>query len=279
MKQEVDVLVGAVVITRNEPDRLEPLVREIHVSAISRCVVVSDDSDEPYASITKRIAEDSGAEYVCGPKKGPVANRLNGLNVLASRKDITHVLFIDGDIQVDATSLQSLHQASQREPGAIICVGVREGPGGRTIWPTEVNWKGVRCRPAPQRGGTGLSDQLMLWPLHAALAVEWDTTYNYGYSEAWLGVQARSKGYTIVIIPGLNVVHTAPNRDCSRDTEEQRIFYNFLIKRETHGRVYAWMVFVTDMVLSCGKRALLFRRSNLYAYLRAAQRLISLGKS
>ena len=242
------------IITRNSPAELRETLKSLLDFRLP--VVVSDDSDETFAQDTITVCLQLGVDYEIGPHRGPVANRLAVAMRVRELKEYSHVLFLDDDMTLTSSVLQSLSNATVVYPDDIITVAFLDGEDGPLIMPTVVNWKGIRSIPAPLTGGAGLSDACMLWPMEAIEKVEWDSTLRYGYAEAWLGAQVYAKGINIRILPGIMVLHRQPGRETifAADLETARCYYNFLIKALEYGRFVAIMLFVADFFLSNGKR-------------------------
>lgn len=248
----------AVVITRNAPGELATTLDALTRHSWLDRVVVSDDSAGDAALRSARVAASYDAIYVPGPKRGPTPNRANGLRHARRELSATHVLFVDDDMTISEEMAWELTKTLQAHPDDILCP-VAETALSEQLRPTELNWRGLRSRLAPTTGGYGLSDAFMLWPGQVADQVEWDDTFAYGYSEAWLGYQAQRQGCNIQILNDVRVIHRSPGRqggDLGRRTEPARVYYNFLIKQAAKGRARAWALFAADALWTSCRRCL-----------------------
>jgi hypothetical protein len=248
----------AVVITRNAADELAATLDALTSYSWLDRVVVSDDSDSDAARRTAQVAASYDALYVPGPKRGPTPNRANGLMYARRHLSATHVLFVDDDMTISEEMARNLKKVLAAYPGDILCpVAVNTRNGQER--PTEVNWRGLRSQPAPATGGYGLTDNFMLWPTTVADELEWDDTFPYGYSEAWLGYQAQRRGCNIRILSDVGVIHRSPGRhagDLGKHSEPARVYYNFLIKLAAKGRTRAWALFLADALRTSSWRCL-----------------------
>lgn len=272
----MEVKLGVCVITRNDPDGLAETLRPLVEAVPSSSVLVSDDSDPLAGSLTAKVCADFSVRWIPGPRLGPVGNRWEGGSELY-KLGFTHVLFLDDDITVGSDVINALITYAIAHPRAVCCPLTYEG--GQAILPTEMNWKGVRQRKAPIIGGAGLTDQCMLWPRSAFESVEWDPSFFYGYGEAWLGVQLKSQGFAIHVLPQLGVVHRSPGRAGGGSVwfrqESARVYFNFKSKRLLYGISVAMVVAITDVVLTNAKRVLLLRPLYIRPYLQAFRHLLS----
>jgi hypothetical protein len=198
------------------------------------------------------------------------------------------VLFVDDDMTISEEMAGSLRKELEAYPDDILCP-VAETTSSEKLRPTELNWRGLRSQLAPATGGYGLTDNFMLWPGSVADQVEWDDTFAYGYSEAWLGYQAQRRGCNIRILSEIPVIHRSPGRqagELGKQADPARVYYNFLVKRAARGRACAWALFLADALLTSCSRCLKGRNAfGMYARLfallvqRSADGLLVSGKS
>ena len=253
-------IVCAVIITRNAPEDLDLTLRSLTRQSWLDHIVVSDDSDRDFHDKTADVAGTYGASHVSGPKRGPTPNRINGLRYALSDLPATHVVFADDDMTISEKACESLGKLICLYPNDILCPLVEDGSNGPLYHPGEVNWRGFRSRYAPENGGYGLSDNFMIWPSQVALDVDWDDTFIYGYSEAWVGYQAKRNGTNIRILKDVVILHRHPGRNSGgldkKMVEPARVYYNFLIKRESRGPLNAFALLLGDALWTSSTRIL-----------------------
>lgn len=245
---------AVVVITRNAPEELAKTLSYMAPSLATCLLLVSDDSDDPIPG--RHLASAYHGRWTAGPRQGPVANRFHGLRD-AQRWHPSHVLFIDDDITITAPTWQALTAGMAEYPREILCPVAIEL--GVVVRPTQVTWRGFRARPAPSAGGYGLMDACMLWPVEAALAVEWDTTFRYGYAEAWIGYQAMRTGHPVRVLDEASIIHRRPGHGAADPAhvahlDEARVFYNYLIQSSERGALVAGALLAVDAFLTNVRR-------------------------
>jgi glycosyltransferase involved in cell wall biosynthesis len=190
------------ICTRNRPVELTECLQSIKKSTVPVAqVIVSDDGipDGP----AKTIAEELGAEYVRGPRRGLCANRNRALSLVTG----THVLFLDDDALLAPQFAASIRaridgDSAADAPDRLIVSGREVRPGGHVTEAREQSFLGF------QQLGYNEGDERRTVVINATVfpatlfnELTFDERIAYGYDEVDLTTRAVAAGWRIASLP------------------------------------------------------------------------------
>ena len=115
-----DVRISVALVTRNRPDSLRRCLESLRAqSGQPHEVIVSDDSDDEFATETRRAADEFGCRWIAGPRRGLYANR----NFAALQCTGTHIRTMDDDHTFPPGHFAQCLAATVRDPEAVWTTG------------------------------------------------------------------------------------------------------------------------------------------------------------
>jgi len=124
------ISLSVALVTRNRPVSLERAIASLRAQDEQPFeIVLSDDSDEEFASEIETIAQKFGCRYVRGPRRGLYANR----NFAALNCTGTHIRTMDDDHILPNGHLQQCLAAVREDPAAIWTTGERGFLNGNSV--------------------------------------------------------------------------------------------------------------------------------------------------
>jgi glycosyltransferase involved in cell wall biosynthesis len=205
------VLLSVALVTRNRPGSLQRALASMRSQNVQPFeVVVSDDSDEEFASDTKLVAHKFGCRYIRGPQRGLYANR----NYAASNCTGTHIRTMDDDHTLPAGHLEKCLTALRSDLNAIWTTGEIGFVGGNTVGiletASQLGAAGVGQAVDDPDNNWGISDGSTIYPreiFDRGLRMVED--FGFGSSYLEFGAFLYKRGWKSRCIRGAFVEHHA----------------------------------------------------------------------
>jgi len=201
------VRLSIALVTRDRPDWLQQCLQSWRAQSVQPFeIIVSDDSGDVLQTKTRQIAEEFGARWVAGPRRGLYANRnqafraATGNYIMSGDDDHTHppgfVRSVISAIEADPQAIWTVSERSPRRPNAPLPVPGELRSNG-TVGPPEnpANSSAIAC------GSTVYPRKVFddgLW---------YDETYTFGGVWYLWGHQLRKAGFRIRYCPDTFVWH------------------------------------------------------------------------
>jgi len=201
------VQLSIALVTRDRPDWLRECLQSWRAQSVQPFeIIVSDDSDDALQKKSRQIAEEFGARWIAGPRRGLYANRNSafraskGTHIMSADDDHTHpagfVATIVGAIESDTEAIWTV---TERSPNR--ATDPLEAPGelrsNGTIGPPE----NVEHSAAIACGSTVYPRKVFEKGLY------YDETYRFGGMWYLWGHQLRKAGFRIRHCPATFVWH------------------------------------------------------------------------
>jgi glycosyltransferase involved in cell wall biosynthesis len=168
------------VVTRNRPESLERCLRSWRAQAVQpHEIVVSDDSDEEYASPSREIIERYSCRYVRGPRRGLYANRNN----VATACTGTHILTGDDDHDHPQGYVETALELILEDPMRVWIFTERyhEDPDCPLTSPPELHRSGFGKAPKDPFNCAAIADGSTIYPRQIFdSGLRYDETYRFG---------------------------------------------------------------------------------------------------
>jgi glycosyltransferase involved in cell wall biosynthesis len=216
------------VITRNRTLDLRRALTSLQAQSKQPAeIVVSDDSDDSVAAGVEALAEEFGAVYVRGPRRGLYANRNHA--ALAARG--THIRTMDDDHELPAGNIAACQAAIEADPLAVWVMN-EVWPSHRTLEqgrrpPPQLTPRGYSVTPTPGRPMWGLSDGAAIFPKAIFDRGErYSEAFPMGAAYLEFGSRLHWRGYRIRHLADTYVIHHVAERQVERSTYDvpSRIF-------------------------------------------------------
>ena len=205
------VRLSVALITRNRPGLLQRCLESLRAQEEQPFeIVVSDDSEDQFASETREIAGRFDCRYVRGPGGGLYANR----NFAALQCKGTHIRTMDHDHTFPPGHLARCLAAVRGDPQAIWTTGEITYMDGEVYYQTEraaqLHPSGVGGPVADPDDNWAVADGSTIYPRgifdKGARMVE---DYQYGSSYLEFGAYTYALGFRSRCVPGAMVEHHA----------------------------------------------------------------------
>lgn len=228
------------ICTRDRPAELAECLRSIARSTVPVAqVIVSDDGIPDGPAVA--IAEELGADYVRGPRRGLCANRNRALSLVTG----THVLFLDDDALLApqfAASIRARIDGDRAADAAdrLIVSGREVRPGGHVTEACEQSFLGFQqlgYRDGDERKTVVIN--ATVFPASLFEELEFDDRIVYGYDEVDLTTRAVAAGWRITSLPEAINEHNHSERSRAGYSEVQdatRLYVTFKRYRRTDRR-------------------------------------------
>jgi glycosyltransferase involved in cell wall biosynthesis len=202
-----DISLSVALVTRNRPEQLERCLRSLRAAAEApEEVVVSDDSDEAFAPLTREVAERFGCRYVRGPRKGLYANR----NFSASQCRGTHVRTVDDDHEFPTDHWQRVREAVAADPEAVWVIGeFYDWSQVKEPFPAvpEIQPRGFSFPPQNPDASMAISDGATVYPHRALSENRMLERFLFGSVYLEFGARLKARGYRIRQLSTTYIIH------------------------------------------------------------------------
>lgn len=206
--------ISVALVTRNRPESLRRTL--LSLSDQSRQpeeVVVSDDSDDSWADLTRGVCTELGVRYVAGPRRGLYANR----NHVSRACRGTHLRTMDDDHTFPPGHWEAVEEAVAKDPEAVWVIGEATpaalGTGAEWVCPPQLHPRGYSTTPRPGALCWSLADGATVYPKAAfAAAGGYYEGFVFGASYLELGSRLHWRGRRIRHLGSTYVVHHADER-------------------------------------------------------------------
>ena len=195
-------------VTRNRPDLLRQCLDSLRAqNAPADEIVVSDDSSrEDAAAANRALAQQAGARYTEGPRRGLYANR----NHAALHCTGTHILTSDDDHTHPPGYLRKVRELVMSDPRRIWALGERDpaDASGRIHLPGEYGLRGnARLARHPERCAA-IADGSTVYPrIVFESGARYCETYRFGDLYLLWGRELERRGWHISVSEATYVVH------------------------------------------------------------------------
>jgi glycosyltransferase involved in cell wall biosynthesis len=229
---------SAALVTRHRPESLARCLASLRAQeAQPGEVVISDDSADPAAIAANTvIAQNFGARYIAGPRRGLYANR----NAAALACTGTHLRTMDDDHTFPAGHFARCLEAIETDPGAVWTCSERSFIDGRALpfteFATQLHPSGAACEVTDPDDNWAIADGATIYPrevFQAGLRLVED--YPYGSSYLEFGALLYQRGWHSRCIRGTFVEHHTDDATRTREAPESCLFaslcYNLYFRR------------------------------------------------
>jgi glycosyltransferase involved in cell wall biosynthesis len=198
-------------VTRNRPQCLARCLVSLRAQEVAPWeIVVSDDSDTVEAAQNRAIAEEAGARWQAGPRRGLYANR----NAAALVCTGTHIRTMDDDHTFPPGHLELCCAAVARDPRAIWTCGERSFLDDKfhdfTERAAQLHPGGVACAVLDPDDNWAIADGATIYPREIFDRGErFLEDFAYGSSYLEFGALLYHRGWRSRCVPGAFIEHHA----------------------------------------------------------------------
>jgi glycosyltransferase involved in cell wall biosynthesis len=218
------IRLSVAVVTRNRPASLRRCLESLRAQAPDLAeIVISDDSDAPEE--TRGVAEEFGARYLTGPRRGLYANR----NAAALACTGTHIRTMDDDHIFPPGHFAQCLAAAERDPESLWTCGERSFIDGEpyesTALATQLHPAGVAGPITDPDDNWGIADGSTIFP-----RTVFDRGFRYfeeipfGSIYLEFGALLYARGWRSRCIPGAFVDHYANRATLDRSEPRSVLF-------------------------------------------------------
>jgi glycosyltransferase involved in cell wall biosynthesis len=200
--------ISVALVTRNRPDSLARTLASLRAQDIQPSeIVVSDDSDESFATDTRAAVESFDATYIKGPKRGLYANR----NHAALACHGTHIRTMDDDHEFPPGHVAECVKAVTEDPNSIWIIGEFK-PGEEIRLPVrspgQLNARGFSVAPKDPQNCWVISDGASIYPRNIfANGHRYAEDFKFGAAYLEFGSRLHWLGYRIRHLDSTWVIH------------------------------------------------------------------------
>jgi GT2 family glycosyltransferase len=202
-----EISLSVALVTRNRPEQLVRCLRSLRAAAESpEEVVVSDDSDEAFAPLTREVAERFGCRYVQGPRRGLYANR----NFSAGQCRGTHVRTVDDDHEFPTDHWRRVREAVAADPEAVWVIGEFDDWNKvKEPFPAvpEIQPRGFSFPPKNPDASMAISDGATVYPRRALSVNLMLERFLFGNVYLEFGARLKARGYRIRHLSTTYIIH------------------------------------------------------------------------
>lgn len=222
-----EIQLSIALVTRNRPENLRRCLSSVRrQSAQPREIMVSDDSTTPASrEATRAVAEEFGARYQEGPRRGLYANR----NAAALACTGTHIRTMDDDHTLPPDHLALCLEAVGRDPQAIWTTGETGYIDGKYFdhadTASQLHPAGVGCAVGDPDDNWAIADGSTIYPREIFdRGFRMVEEFPYGMSYLEFGALLYRHGIRSRCVRGAEVEHHAEMETVLRDHPESRLF-------------------------------------------------------
>jgi GT2 family glycosyltransferase len=220
------------ILTRNRPDQLATALQAALATAEPpEDILVSDDSDDSLAEVTRSIVEGfPGVRYTAGPRRGLGANENHIVRNLLEQAE--WVVFNGDDTRLDESFVRNLRTALIRHaPQRRLPTGT-ETRNGELIHPNSLSFLGFQKIPYPDYSpGARVSTvvvQATAFPAADLRQVSWLEVSTYGFDEVDMAYKMQKLGWSFAFEPSITLIHDQSDvgrDDYPRPTQIARFYF------------------------------------------------------
>jgi glycosyltransferase involved in cell wall biosynthesis len=206
-----EIRISVALVTRNRPESLKRCLESWRSQTVYPCeIVVSDDSDETYASQIQQLAQQFNCIYTQGPRRGLYANRnhasltCRGTHILSADDDHTHPQdYLEKILEVVTSAPTRVWIFTERNPNQ---------PDAPLICPPELHRSGGGCMPKDPSNCAAIADGSSVYPRQIFdRGLRYDETYSFGNIWYLWGKVLVKNGWQISFSDATFVWHNVAN--------------------------------------------------------------------
>ena len=212
-------------VTRNRPDSLRRCLESLRAQELQPFeVIVSDDSDEEFASGTRKVAEKFDCRWIAGPRRGLYVNR----NFAALQCKGTHVRTMDDDHTFPAGHFAQCFAAVRSDPGVIWTTGEVSFVDGKYYGIAEtaaqLHPSGLGGPVEDRNNNWAISDGSTIYPRSVFdRGLRMVEEFGFGSSYLEFGAYLYRNGFRSRCLPGVVVEHHAGMETIKREKSPEAV--------------------------------------------------------